>query len=130
MEMEKSPNIPFKLISATCEGNGIGINNDLPWRLKQEMAYFTRMTTATVDERKQNVLIMGRRTWESMCELERPFPDRISIVLTSRPKREIVGGGDDVLVCSNYDEAVEIVESLADKIESCWVGLCLLVLLN
>ena len=88
------------------------------------MAYFTRMTTATVDERKQNVLIMGRRTWESMCELERPFPDRISIVLTSRPKREIVGGGDDVLVCSNYDEAVEIVESLAVKIESCWVGLC------
>ena len=51
--MEKSINIPLKLIAATCEGNGIGIDNDLPWRLKQEMAYFTRMTTTTVDDRPQ-----------------------------------------------------------------------------
>ena len=121
---EKSPNIPFKLIAATCEGNGIGINNDLPWRLKQEMAYFTRMTTTTVDERKQNIMIMGRRTWESTPECERPLPGRVSLVLSSLPKSEIVGN-EDVLVCSNFEEAVEIVEGLTDKIESCWVSFLL-----
>ena len=121
---EKSPNIPFKLITATCEGNGIGINNDLPWRLKQEMAYFTRMTTTTVDERKQNIMIMGRRTWESTPECERPLPGRVSLVLSSLPKSEIVGN-EDVLVCSNFEEAVEIVEGLTDKIESCWVSFLL-----
>ena len=120
----KSPNIPFKLITATCEGNGIGINNDLPWRLKQEMAYFTRMTTTTVDERKQNIMIMGRRTWESTPECERPLPGRVSLVLSSLPKSEIVGN-EDVLVCSNFEEAVEIVEGLTDKIESCWVSFLL-----
>ena len=119
--MDKSINIPLKLITATCEGNGIGINNDLPWRLQREMAYFTRMTTTTVDDRKQNAMIMGRRTWESTPACERPLPGRISIVLSSLPKSEI-GGAEDVLVCSNFDEAVEIVESLMDKIESCWVG--------
>ena len=119
--MEKSINIPLKLIAATCEGNGIGIDNDLPWRLKQEMAYFTRMTTTTVDVRKQNAMIMGRRTWQSTPECERPLPDRISVVLSSLPKTEIAEA-EDVLVCSNFDEAVKIVEGLADKIETCWVG--------
>merc|ERR1719219_3161501 len=112
--MDKSVNIPFKLIAATCEGNGIGINNDLPWRLKLEMAYFTRMTTTTVDDRKQNAMIMGRRTWESTPECQRPLPGRISIVLSSRPKSEIVGAHSNVLVCNNYDEAVEVVESLTE----------------
>ena len=120
--MDKSVNIPFKLIAATCEGNGIGIKNDLPWRLKLEMAYFTRMTTTTVDDRKQNAMIMGRRTWESTPECERPLPDRISIVLSSLPRSQIVGADSSVLVCTNFDEAVEMVESLTDKIESCWVG--------
>ena len=120
--MDKSRNIPFKLIAATCEGHGIGINNDLPWRLKLEMAYFTRMTTTTVDDRKQNAMIMGRRTWESTPECERPLPGRISIVLSSLPRSEIVGADSSVLVCSNFDEAVEIVGTLTDKIESCWVG--------
>jgi dihydrofolate reductase len=32
----------MKLIVAACEGMGIGKNNDLPWKLKKEMAYFTR----------------------------------------------------------------------------------------
>ena len=118
--MDKSLNIPFKLIAATCEGNGIGINNDLPWRLKLEMAYFTRMTTATLDDKKQNAMIMGRRTWESTPACERPLPGRISIVLSSLPKSQIAEA-EDVLVCSNFEEAVAIVESLTDKVESCWV---------
>ena len=58
--MENSKNISFKLIAATCEGNGIGKDNDLPWSLKSEMDYFTRMTTTTMDSSKQNALIMGR----------------------------------------------------------------------
>ena len=122
--MEKSLNIPFKLIAATGRGNGIGINNDLPWRLKKEMAYFTRMTTTTVDDRKQNAMIMGRRTWESTPKCERPLPGRISVVLSSLPKTEIAEA-EEVLVCRNFDEAVEIVEGLADKIETCWVGFML-----
>ena len=80
------------------------------------------MTTTTVDDRKQNAMIMGRRTWESTPESERPLPDRISIVLSSLPRSEIVGADSSVLVCSNFDEAVEIVGTLTDKIESCWVG--------
>ena len=58
--MENSKRISFKLIAATCEGNGIGKDNDLPWSLKSEMDYFTRMTTSTTDSSKQNALIMGR----------------------------------------------------------------------
>ena len=120
--MEKHNNIPFKLIAATCEGNGIGKDNDLPWRLKAEMEYFHRMTSTTVDSGKQNALIMGRRTWESIPVLERPFPHRVTIVLTSLTKSQIAEEEEDVLVCSSYEEAVRTVESLNDKIETCWVS--------
>ena len=34
----------MKMIAAACEGLGIGKNGDLPWRLKEEMKYFNRMT--------------------------------------------------------------------------------------
>ena len=118
--MDKSRSIPFKLIAATCEGNGIGKNNDLPWSLKNEMGYFTRMTTTTADPSKQNALIMGRRTWESIPVSERPFQGRVSIVLTSLPRARI-SSQDEVHVCSSFDQAVETVESLKDQIETCWV---------
>ena len=135
--MENSKSIPFYLIAARCEGNGIGKDNDLPWSLKSEMDYFTRMTTTTMDPSKQNALIMGRlvgvrcevrvlmvthrrRTWESIPVSERPLPGRTSIVLTSRPKEDI-SPLDEVLVCRSFDEAVQRVEGLTERIETCWV---------
>ena len=118
LTMSRSSTIPFKVISATCEGNGIGKGNDLPWSLKEEMAYFHRMTRTTVDRRLENALLMGRRTWESIPPQERPFPGRVSIVLSQTMCKETK---DNVRVCRSYEEAVEAVDCLYDKIETCWV---------
>ena len=41
------------LMVAACEGGGIGKDGKLPWRLKEEMKYFARMTKATKDPEKQ-----------------------------------------------------------------------------
>ncbi|OWB77056.1 hypothetical protein B5S32_g1215 [[Candida] boidinii] len=61
---------------------GIGYNGQLPWRLKKEMKYFRDITTKTQNPDKKNVLIMGRKTWESIPTKFRPLPGRINIVLT------------------------------------------------
>ncbi|KAJ3165362.1 dihydrofolate reductase [Geranomyces variabilis] len=96
----------FSLIAAALAStNGIGKGNDLPWRLPNEMRYFQRVTTwmgrragsayppspvtdASAKEEKAqagppNVLIMGRKTWDSMPDGFRPLKNRVNVVLTS-----------------------------------------------
>lgn len=48
------------------------------------MAFFTDMTTRTKDEKKKNVVLMGRRTWECIPKKYRPLKGRINMVLTSQ----------------------------------------------
>lgn len=67
------------LIAAVCTDNIIGVNGDLPWpRIPADMAMFKRVT-------KDQIVVMGRKTWESIPEKYRPLPDRINAVVTSNP---------------------------------------------
>lgn len=50
----------------------IGVDNDLPWRLKDDMKLFKRLTTG-------RVVVMGRKTFES---IGKPLPDRVNVVLS------------------------------------------------
>lgn len=70
------------LIAAACEDLGIGMNGNLPWKLKTEMAYFSRMTSKTNNENKRNVVLMGRKTWDSIPPKYKPLSNRINMVLT------------------------------------------------
>ena len=63
------------LIVATERHNGIGINNALPWRLPEDLAFFKRTTTG-------HPILMGRKTFES---IGRPLPNRRNIVITRNP---------------------------------------------
>jgi dihydrofolate reductase len=53
------------------------------------MDFFTRMTSTTKDSSKQNAVIMGRRTWESIPKKYKPLANRINIVLSSQRLYEI-----------------------------------------
>ena len=46
------------------------------------MAYFKELTSRTADPAKQNAVIMGRKTWESIPPKFRPLAGRLNIVLT------------------------------------------------
>ena len=63
------------LIVATERNNGIGINNTLPWRLPEDLAFFKRTTTG-------HPILMGRKTFES---IGRPLPNRRNIVISRNP---------------------------------------------
>ncbi len=52
----------------------IGRDNQLPWRLPDDLAYFKRVTMG-------HPVVMGRRTYES---IGKPLPGRQNIVITSR----------------------------------------------
>nr|XP_023030198.1 dihydrofolate reductase [Leptinotarsa decemlineata] len=72
----------LKMISAACENMGIGKDNNLPWKLKSEMEHFRRITSKTKDPHKKNVVIMGRKTWDSIPPKYRPMRNRINFVLS------------------------------------------------
>ncbi len=65
----------LSLIVAYSDNHVIGIDNDLPWRLKADLAYFKQTTLG-------KPIIMGRKTWES---LGRPLPGRRNMVISRDP---------------------------------------------
>ena len=62
----------FTIIVATDANHGIGINNSLPWRLPEDLAFFKKTTSG-------HPIVMGRKTFES---IGRPLPNRRNIVVT------------------------------------------------
>ena len=71
------------IIAATDSKNGIGRNNSLPWNFLKEMCYFKKITSKTKDTQKQNAVIMGRKTWESIPKKFRPLKNRLNVVVSS-----------------------------------------------
>lgn len=73
------------IIVAATTTNGIGVVEGavarLPWKLSKEMAYFARATTSAPLTR-QNSVIMGRRTWESIPMRFRPLKQRLNVILS------------------------------------------------
>ncbi|XP_042870388.1 dihydrofolate reductase-like [Penaeus japonicus] len=109
----------LNIIVAACENQGIGINGELPWRLREEMKYFSRMTKATTSSGKQNAVLMGRKTWESIPAKFRPLPGRVNVVISSRakdPGAEFNGS----TVCGSFKEGIQELQNRTDEVESVW----------
>jgi dihydrofolate reductase/thymidylate synthase len=107
------------VIVATSPKGGIGIRGELPWRLPGDMAHFKRVTTACA-EGKQNAVIMGRKTWESIPAKFRPLPGRVNIVLTRTVSPSACPYPDGVLVAPSITGALEQLAGRGD-IESAFV---------
>lgn len=78
------------MIAAFCTNRGIGNNNTIPWRLKADLQRFKELTIgvnsplSNSSKSRMNVVIMGRKTYESLPQSVRPLSSRINIVLTSK----------------------------------------------
>ncbi|CAG9622004.1 dihydrofolate reductase [Sutcliffiella rhizosphaerae] len=70
----------ISIIVATDKNGLIGKDNDLPWRLPADLAYFKRITLGST-------VVMGRKTFES---IGKPLPKRRNIIL-SRNSYEVAG---------------------------------------
>ena len=67
----------INIIVAVSKNYGIGKNNDLPWFFKNDLKHFASLTKNT----KNNALIMGKNTWESIPI--KPLPKRHNLILSS-----------------------------------------------
>ena len=65
----------FSLIYARDSANGIGKNGSIPWGCKADMKFFKGVTTT-------HVVVMGRKTWDSLPVKHRPLRNRTNIILS------------------------------------------------
>lgn len=72
----------FHIILAVDNENWIWVNGDLAWQLPEDMKYFKKTTSTTLNTEKQNAVIMWRKTWESIPDKYRPFSSRYNCVLS------------------------------------------------
>ena len=79
-------------IAAVAENGVIGKDNELPWRLSEDLKRFKKLTVG-------HAVIMGRKTFES---IGRPLPNRTSIVITRGAEYEAAGA----VVVHSIEEAI------------------------
>lgn len=80
----------------------IGKDNDMPWRLPADLAYFKKTTMGCP-------IVMGRKTRES---LGRPLPGRLNIAIT----RDVLYQAEGTTVVHSLEKAVEQAKSVQDNV--------------
>ena len=88
------------MIVAMAENRVIGINNQLPWYLPNDLKYFKQVTMG-------KPILMGRKTFES---IKKPLPGRTNIVIT----RNQDWSAEGVKVVHSLQQAFEMGESICE----------------
>lgn len=98
----------FKIIACINQKRALGKNGKLLYTIKNDLANFARMT-------KNNVVIMGRKTFESLPNGE-PLKDRINVILTSDKEYGVNKDFENVYIAHSIQDVIELCEALfSDK---------------
>lgn len=94
----------FTLVVATDKNNAIGKDGDIPWsgKLRDEMRHFKKYTMG-------KIVVMGRKTYDSIPEKFKPLVGRNNVVLTrdrtwSSPGCTVMHDIDEILAISATEE--------------------------
>ncbi|WP_342511744.1 dihydrofolate reductase [Sporosarcina sp. FSL K6-1522] len=80
----------------------IGVNNELPWHIPEDLAYFKKISMG-------KAMVMGRKTYDS---IGRPLPGRLSIIVT----RNEAYTAEGAVVVHNLEEAIAKAKDYADEV--------------
>ncbi len=89
------------MVVAVARNGVIGSDNDLPWRISDDLKWFK---SVTVDK----PVLMGRKTYDS---IGKALPRRDNIVVTRSPDF----AAESVFIARSLEGAVKLAHSLADK---------------
>tara|TARA_B110000467_G_C18103073_1_gene358262 strand:+ start:156 stop:680 length:525 start_codon:yes stop_codon:yes gene_type:complete len=91
----------LSMIVATADNNIIGKDNEMPWHLPADLAYFKKVTLG-------KPIIMGRKTFES---IGRALPGRRNIVISRDESYTPQGkGAEDVDIVTSVEQALALVD--------------------
>lgn len=101
--MSRKPTLT--LVAAMAANRTIGVDNQLPWRLPEDLKHFKATTLG-------KPVIMGRKTWDS---IGRPLPGRRNIVVT----RQADWRADGAETAHSLEEALALAGAVD---EACLIG--------
>lgn len=96
--MYKGTTMILSIIVAMADNRVIGMNNQMPWHMPADLAWFKKNTL-------NKPVIMGRKTFES---IGRPLPNRHNIVI-SRQAESNTSINANVSWVKSIDEAISII---------------------
>ena len=99
----------IKLIVAFDNNKGIGLNNNLPWKLNEDLKKFKKVTKGN----GKNAIIMGKNTWISLPK--KPLPDRDNLILSSTLNEKEL---ENKKIFNNIDNLLKYIE---DRYEIIWI---------
>ncbi|MFA0125104.1 type 3 dihydrofolate reductase, partial [Vibrio sp. 10N.261.48.A2] len=88
----------ISMIAAMANNRVIGKDNQMPWHLPADFAWFKRSTMG-------KPVVMGRKTYDS---IGRPLPGRVNVVISRDESLEIEG----VTTVTSIDQALELVSDV------------------
>ncbi|CAK86280.1 unnamed protein product (macronuclear) [Paramecium tetraurelia] len=95
-------NKTFSMVLAMTLNGGIGYQNRLPWKLKEDLQRFKKITTG-------GIVIMGRKTFESMNS--KPLPNRVNVVISKNMK-----SSNEVQVFPRIEDALQFYNTSHQKL--------------
>jgi len=94
----------ISIIVAYSKNRVIGDDQDIPWYIREDMQFFKKRTSG-------KIVIMGRKTYESIPEKHRPFKGRTTYVLTRDTSYTI--DHEDVKIFHDFDKALMVAKLTA-----------------
>lgn len=108
--------MPPKIIAIVAMDNArvIGFNNQLPWKIPEDMKRFSQLTTG-------HTVLMGRKTYQSLPKKFRPLPNRRNVVVSRDPQS--LKNEEGIEVRSDVEQFMADVKSGKEQIagEILWV---------
>lgn len=86
----------ISIIAAIGKNRELGKNNQLLWHIKADMVRFKRLTL-------NNVVIMGRKTYQSLPKKFRPLPQRINIIVSKQKNFTY----EPIIIVHSIEEAIK-----------------------
>lgn len=109
------------VVAAVEESWGIGLRQQIPWRLPTDMKHFKELTVAAAGS-APHAVVMGRKTWESLPPKFRPLPHRFNVVLTRNSAyRSSHNVPADVEIAASLQDALALIDAKGDAVDKVFV---------
>ena len=108
----------IEIVVAADEAGGIGNAGEIPWRLPGDVAFLKRITSETTSPERQNAVVMGRKTWETIPPRFRPLKRRLNAVVTRQADYAVP---EEVICATSLESAIDQIAARGQAIEHIFV---------